>query len=98
MIEARIQNPPSLAELASLTGLSRTYFSGVFKETTGMRLRDYLIQVRINKAKDLLNDMNLEIKQIAYCCGFNDPDHFARIFKKRLGVSPTEWRIANIRS
>lgn len=95
-IEARIKNPPSLAELASLTGLSRTYFSRIFKETTGMTLRDYLIQFRLDKAKDLLDDINLEIKQIAYEVGFNDPDHFSRSFKKKTGLSPTEWRLKKI--
>ena len=96
IIEARIQNPPSLTELASLAGLSRTYFSRIFKETTGMTLRDYLIQFRLDKAKDLLDDINLEIKQIAYEVGFNDPDHFSRSFKKRTGLSPTEWRLKKI--
>jgi len=97
-IEARIQGPPSLTELASLTELSRTYFSRVFKETTGMRLRDYLMEVRINKAKDLLDDINLEIKQIAYEVGFNYPDHFSRTFKRKTGVSPTDWRLKEIKN
>ncbi len=97
-IEARIQNPFSLAELASLSGLGRTYFSLVFKEVTGMKLRDYLTQTRINKAKDLLEDLELKIKEIAYQVGFRNPDYFCRIFKRKTGLSPTEWRMANLRS
>ena len=93
MIEAKVQHPPSLGELASLSRLGRTYFSFVFKEVTGMSLRDYLIQTRISKAKDLLNDADLRIKQIAYKVGFRSPD-FCRLFKKKTGVSPTEWRKA----
>ena len=62
IIEARVQDPPSLGELASLAGLSRTYFSFVFKEVTGMRLRDYFNQTRINKAKDLVKDRDLMMK------------------------------------
>ena len=96
MIEARIQDPLSLAELASLSGLGRTYFSFVFKEVTGMKLQDYLIQARINKAKDLLKNFELKIKEIAYQVGFRSPDYFCRIFKKKTGLSPTEWRMANI--
>ncbi len=92
MVEARVKDPPSLGELASLSGLGRTYFSLVFKEVTGMRLRDYLIQVRIDKAKDLLNEADLRIKQITYEVGFRNPDYFCRIFKKKTGISPTEWR------
>ncbi len=97
MIEERIENPPSLGELASLSVLSRTYFFRVFKETTGIRLQDYLIQTRLNKAKILLNDANLKIKQIAYKVGFRNPDYFCRLFKKKTGVSPTEWRTVDLR-
>jgi len=93
MIETRTQNPPSLNDLASATGLSRTYFSYVFREITGMRLQDYLIQTRLNKAKDLLSDSCLEIKQIGYETGFKDSSHFCRTFKKKTGVSPTDWRL-----
>lgn len=92
MIEARLQNPPSLAELSSFSGLGRTYFPFVFKEVTGMRLRDYLIRIRVNKAKKLLRDSDSKIKQIAYTVGFKNPDYFCRIFKKKTGMSPTEWK------
>ena len=96
LIRARIQDPPTLAELAFLTGLSRTYFSPVFKEVVGMGLKDYLTQARINKAKDLLGDINLTIKKIAYEVGFRDPNHFSRTFKKRTGATPTNWRLRKV--
>lgn len=98
MIETRMHDPPTLDELASLSGLSRTYFSYVFKEIMGMRLQDYLVQTRLNKAKDLLSDFNLEIKQIARKVGFRDPNHFCRTFKKKVGVSPTDWRLREIKN
>jgi len=66
MIEARMQDLPSLSELGSLSGLGRTYFSNVFKEVMGMRLQDYLTQSRLDKAKDLLGNIDLKVKQIAY--------------------------------
>lgn len=94
MIETRMQDPPTLGELASFTGLSRTYFSYVFREVTGMRLQDYLIQTRLNKAKDLLTNIDLKIKQIAYEAGFSDPNYFCRTFKKKTGSNPTDWRLA----
>ena len=97
MIEARNQDPPTLTELASFSGLSRNYFSCVFKEVTGMRLRDCLVQTRLNKAKDLLKDFNLEIKEIAHKIGFRDPNHFCRIFKKKTGVSPTGWTLGKMK-
>ena len=96
MIETRIQDPPTLGELASFTGLSRTYFSPVFREVVGMGLQDYLICARIDKAKELLSDINLTIKQIAYEAGFKDPDHFSRTFKKKTGTTPTDWRLRKL--
>ncbi len=96
LIRARIQDPPRLCELACLAGLSRTYFSPVFKEVVGMGLQDYLICARIDKAKELLSDINLTIKQIAYEAGFKDPDHFCRTFKKKTGTTPTDWRVRKL--
>jgi two-component system response regulator YesN len=96
LIGGRIQDPPQLCELACLAGLSRTYFSPVFKEVVGMGLQDYLICARINKAKDLLGDINLTIKKIAYEVGFRDPNHFSRTFKKKTGATPTDWRLAKV--
>jgi len=96
LIRGRIQDPPRLCELAFLAGLSRTYFSPVFKEVVGMGLQDYLICARIDKAKELLSDINLTIKQIAYEAGFKDPDHFCRTFKKKTGTTPTDWRVRKL--
>ena len=93
LIKARAHDPPTLGELALLAGLSRSYFSPVFKEVVGMRLQDYLFQARINKARDLLSDINLTIKQVAYKVGFRDPNHFSRSFKKKTGMTPTNWKL-----
>ncbi len=96
LIDARLNDPPTLGELARSAGLSRSYFSPVFKQVVGVRLQDYLSQVRINKAKNLLSDMNSTIKQVAYKVGFRDPDYFSRTFKKRTGITPTDWKLMNI--
>ncbi len=96
MIKERIQDLPTLAELAKSSGLSRTYLSCVFKEVTGTRLQDYIAQVRLEKAKDLLGDIDLKIKQIAHEVGFSDPNYFCRSFKKKTGLIPTNWRLQKI--
>ncbi len=96
VIEQRIQDRPTLGELASVSGLSRTYFSCVFKNVVGMCLQDYLSQVRMRKAKDLLNRVDLTIKQIAHTTGFKDPNYFSRTFKKGTGFNPTSWRVEEI--
>ncbi len=93
MIKSRMQNPPTLNELASLSGFSRTYFSYVFRKVTGLRLQDYLIQDRLNKAKDLLKNPALTIKKVAYEIGFRDPNYFCRVFKNDTGLNPTNWRL-----
>jgi len=93
LIEAKIQDPPTLGELATFSGLSRTYFSHVFKEVMGITLRDYLIQARLERAKDLLGNIDLKIKKIAYEAGFCDPNYFCRFFKKKIGLNPTNWRL-----
>ncbi len=96
IIEAKMQDLPTLGELASLSGLSRTYFSHVFREVTRMRLQDYLIQARLNKAKDLLGQIDLKVKQIAYETGFKDPNYFCRTFKRKMGLNPTSWRLKKL--
>ncbi len=96
LIGARIQYPPTLGELATLAGLSRTYFSLVFREITGKTLREYILKARMDKAKELLRDINLKIKEIARQVGFTDPNHFSRTFKKEMGKTPTDWRTENI--
>jgi len=93
MIKTRIQDPPTLGELASFSGMSRTYFSYVFKEVLGMRLQDYLIHTRLGIAKDLLNNFDLKIKKVAYEAGFCDPNYFCRFFRKKTGLNPTNWRL-----
>lgn len=98
MIQERIHDLPTLSELAKSTGLSRTYLSFVFKEVTGMRLQDYFAQVRLEKAKDLLGNIDLKIKQIAYEVGYTDPNYFCRAFKKKMGLNPTNWRLRRILS
>lgn len=96
LIEERIQDLPTLAELAKSSGLSRTYLSFVFKEVTGMRLQDYLTQVRLEKAKELLGRIDLKIKEIAQESGFSDPNYFCRTFKKKTGLNPSNWRVRRI--
>ena len=96
MIEKRMHELPTLAELASNSGLSRTYFSHVFREVTGMKLQDYLMQTRLTKAKDLLGRIDLKVKQVAYEIGFKDPNYFCRTFKRWTGSNPTNWRVKKI--
>jgi len=96
IIEARMRDLPTLNELASLSGISRTYFSYLFKEVMGIKLQRYLVEARLNKARDLLSNIDLKIKEIAFEAGFSDPNYFCRTFKKNTGLSPTDWRLRKI--
>lgn len=93
MIGGKMQDLPSLGELASFSGLSRAYFSHVFKEVMGMRLQNYLIQIRLGTAKDLLGNIDLKIEKVAYEAGFFDPNYFCRFFRKKMGLNPANWRL-----
>ena len=62
----------------------------------GIKLQRYLAEARLNKARDLLSNIDLKIKEIAFEAGFSDPNYFCRTFKKKTGVSPTNWRLRKI--
>jgi len=81
-----------LKGLAQRFGLSQSYLSRAFKETAGMGLREYLLQLKIKRSKELLLDPSKSIKEIAYELGYTYPSHFSGMFKKRVGLSPTQHR------
>jgi len=72
--------------------ISPNYFSRVFREQGAMTFSDYLTQVRIGKAKFMLEKYDLPLSQIAQRCGFNDFNYFYKVFKKVVGRTPTEYR------
>ncbi|MBN1911274.1 MAG: AraC family transcriptional regulator [Pirellulales bacterium] len=78
--------------LAELLGLSYDYFRHIFKEQTGIAPYQYHLQLRINRAKELLYGTDMATKDIAMTLQFEAPYHFSRIFKKKTGMTPTEWR------
>jgi AraC-like DNA-binding protein len=91
-----LHEPVKVSALARLANLSSTYYSGLFKEQTGCAPRDYLHLLRIHRACQLLRETELSIKQIAARVGYQDPFHFSRQFKTFHGVSPTEFRAAQV--
>lgn len=78
--------------LAEISYFSRSYLSVVFKRVTGLTLHDYLLNCRINAAKKLLIDTNMSISEIAEAVGASDNSSFIRIFKKREGKTPLQYR------
>lgn len=82
----------SLDEVSKEVNISPYYFSKLFKEETGTNFIDYLTDIRINKAKQLLDDTKLNMKEICAQIGYSDPNYFSRAFKKKVGVTPTDYR------
>ena len=81
-----------LADMADKYFLSKEYFSTIFKETTGFGFNEYLNQMRISKAIELLNTTSLSIIEISAACGFNDSNYFSTVFKKLMGGPPNKFR------
>ena len=81
-----------LADMASLAGMSPSAFSRFFKLHTGRNLTDYIIDMRLGYASRQLVDSTDSIAEISYGCGFNNLSNFNRIFRKKKGCSPSEFR------
>jgi two-component system response regulator YesN len=82
----------SLNEIATQANLSASHFSAVFSQETCQTFKEYLTEIRINKAKELLRMTPLRSSDIAYQVGYNDPHYFSSVFKKNTGLSPIEFR------
>jgi AraC-like DNA-binding protein len=82
----------SSSQLAEACALNIRYIARLFRKYLNIRPYEYLINLKMNKAANLLITTNFNIKQIALMTGIQDPYHFSRIFKKRFQVSPTEYR------
>lgn len=82
----------SVAALAEECGLSEYHFIHLFRECTGFSPHDYIIRLRMDKAKDLMASTTMNISQIAFAVGYSNPLYFSRLFKRRTGLSPTQFR------
>ena len=83
--------------VASLFYLNRSYLSTLFRKKTGMKFVDYLNEVRIEKAKELLCSSDRKMYQISKAVGYDNPKYFFRIFKKKTGCSPEQYRNEHFR-
>ncbi len=82
----------SLDEVSYYVNISPYYFSKIFKEGTGENFIEYLTNIRIEKAKELLSNSDYSMKEICVMVGYSDPNYFSRSFKKNVGVTPTEYK------
>jgi len=82
----------SLTEVANYLDLNPSYLSSIFKKETGMGFTEYLHQIRIEKAKQLLSQPYLKIYEISQKVGFTDDKYFYKIFKELTGLTPSKYR------
>lgn len=84
--------PLTIAELAEKVYLTPTYICLLFKQETGITINDYLIKLRIEYAKELLEKPEMKLYDICGAVGYTSPSYFSRLFKKQTGFSPSEYR------
>jgi AraC family transcriptional regulator len=92
LIYGRIDEEVSLQEMASAAGLSTNYFNQMFRRSTGQAAHQFVLNARVERAKDLLKSTKLRVIDVAVSCGFQTSQHFARVFRSICSVTPTEYR------
>ncbi|MGG3744728.1 AraC family transcriptional regulator [Paenibacillus chibensis] len=91
MIEERYAEELTIDRLAEVAGFSVNYFADMFKKTYDRSVMDYVTQVRMNKAKQLMLGSESLLREIAHAVGYRDEFYFSRKFKKEFGLSPTAY-------
>jgi two-component system response regulator YesN len=93
-IDHHYMNPDlSLNQVAAQVNLSPSYFSVMFGQATGQTFKEYLTELRIRKAKELLRMTTQRSAEISYQVGYSDPHYFSYVFRKNTGLSPTQFRL-----
>jgi AraC family transcriptional regulator len=87
-IEDHLSEDLSLAHIAAVTGVSASHFKTLFRESSGVPVHQYVVQRRIERAKDLLLQGKLSIAEIALEAGFSHQSHMARHMRRSVGLSP----------
>ena len=97
IIETYIKNhyaeDVSMYDMAKRLNYSEGYFCKLFKQCFRVNFTSYLSEFRMEKAKELLQDPLMNIKDIGRMCGYGDSNYFARVFKRSTGFTPSEYRI-----
>ncbi len=81
-----------MAEVANMVGMSYNYFSRFFREATGMNFSEYVTHIRMEKAREMLDDPTIKVHEVSRKVGYENPKHFTRVFKSYYGISPKEYQ------
>lgn len=93
-IQAHLDQPLSLHELALCAGFSRAHFSRLFHATFGLPAHQYVLRARVERAKSLLHRQAPSLLEVALACGFQTSQHFSRTFQRYTGLTPSAFRRA----
>ena len=91
-LDSHYRQPLSLPELGKIFHYSPSHLNMLFRKQYHMPILKYILYKRIDLAEKMLQTTSLEVKQVAYQTGFNDPLYFSRMFRKIKGRSPSEYR------
>ncbi|HCX96537.1 Transcriptional regulator [uncultured spirochete] len=92
MMVEKIYGDIDINSIATALGISASRLNDIFKTYTSMTPYQYYIHIKIHAAKSLLEQGDLSVKEVAYRLGFEDQYHFSRLFKKKTGIAPSQWR------
>lgn len=87
-----LEGDVSIADVAEACNLSRGYFIRAFREATGMTPYQWLLNQRVDRARQLIRTSDAPLAEIAVACGFADQSHFTRVFSALVGTTPGHWR------
>ena len=91
-VDRNIKEGIGLDEAAEYANMSSSYFSKFFKRITGVNFITYMMDGRINAAKDMLTETDMPVINIAYELSYSETNYFGKAFKKKVGLTPTEYR------
>ncbi len=93
LIEHNLSGQISVADLAEKLGINPSYLTRIFKQKHSKSPKDYILDHKIKRAKELLKNTDVSVTDIARSVGFDDPLYFSRLFKKRTTLTPTKYRV-----
>jgi len=91
-VKNNIDGELTLIRISEKVNYNPSYISRFFKQSTGINLFDYISNIRISKAKELLENDNINILNIAKAVGYDSSQYFSTVFKKITGMTPIEYR------
>ena len=92
LVHAKMEDDLSLDDMAQSLGLSTAHFARIFRKSTGETPHQFVLRLRVERAKAMLRVSDARVFDVAMACGFKTPQHFAQVFRDACRVSPTEYR------